>query len=214
MSVNSKMTAIADEVRELSGTSNKMGLDEITANLKGTNTEIDSQTNLIAQIQTALEDKASSGGGITLPTLTNPGVAENLEEGYELIDADGNVVVGTDVCESGGGSDEDYGYTYLEHNLPEEIGMMVANGVECYSGAVTKVPFDMYGCISFYFLAFGNDGLYSAEDIHYEYQTEGDDGMYTETMGCNWSNPMGTPYISGFIYDGQVDKITLVITFS
>ena len=33
--------------------------------------------------------------GVTLPTLTDPGAADNLEEGKQLIDADGNVVEGS-----------------------------------------------------------------------------------------------------------------------
>lgn len=34
-------------------------------------------------------------GGVTLPTLTSPGTAANLESGKQLIDASGNVVTGT-----------------------------------------------------------------------------------------------------------------------
>lgn len=63
--------------------------------------ELTTQDDLISQIQTALEGKAS---GVTLPTLTNPGTAENLEEGYELIDGTGNIIVGTHICESGAAS--------------------------------------------------------------------------------------------------------------
>ena len=66
--------------------------------------ELSTQDDLIAQIQTALQNKATPSGGVILPTLTNPATAENLENGYELIDGNGNVVVGTHVCSSGSGS--------------------------------------------------------------------------------------------------------------
>lgn len=48
----------------------------------------------------------SSGGGITLPELTNPAGADQILEGYEAVDGSGNKLTGTHVCESGGG---DYG---------------------------------------------------------------------------------------------------------
>ena len=92
--LNTKMTAIADEIRELSNTSNKMNLDTMTNNLSEANSEINTQTDLIEQIVTALNGKAA-GGDITLPTLNNPGTASDLLEGKELIDGNGNVVTGT-----------------------------------------------------------------------------------------------------------------------
>lgn len=64
MSVNSKMTAIADEIRELSGTEDAMGLDAMVEHIGSANTEVSSQADLLAQIQSALQGKAggSSGG--------------------------------------------------------------------------------------------------------------------------------------------------------
>lgn len=45
----------------------------------------------------------SSGGGITLPELTNPAGADQILEGFEAVDGSGNKLTGTHVCESGGG---------------------------------------------------------------------------------------------------------------
>lgn len=58
-----------------------------------TDTTVQTQSDLIDQIKTALEGKAA-GGGVQLPTLSNPGTANDLALGKEMIDADGNVVTG------------------------------------------------------------------------------------------------------------------------
>lgn len=94
MSVNSKMTAIADKIRELLGYSGRMNLDAMASNLDDAVNECDTQADLIAQIKTALDGKAG-GGGTVLPTLTNPGTAIDLAEGKQLIDENGQIVVGT-----------------------------------------------------------------------------------------------------------------------
>lgn len=63
--VNDKMTAIADEIRTLSGVSETLGLDEMTVNLNEANTEINNQTDLISLIQNIIDNlpEADSGGG-------------------------------------------------------------------------------------------------------------------------------------------------------
>lgn len=74
--VKSKMTALADEIRELSGTSEAIGLDAMTNYVDEANTDVATEAGLIAQISAALEGKSngSGNGGIqwiscsTIPT--------------------------------------------------------------------------------------------------------------------------------------------------
>lgn len=54
------LTAIADEIRVLSGTTNAMGLDAMGNYMNEANTNISTETNLIAQISSALESKGVS----------------------------------------------------------------------------------------------------------------------------------------------------------
>ena len=64
MSINSKMTALADEIRELSGTTTPKSIDAMTSDVDAANTEIAEQTELLEQIVNALEGKvAGSGSG-------------------------------------------------------------------------------------------------------------------------------------------------------
>lgn len=65
MSVNSKMTAIADEIRELSGTTGTIGLDAMATKLDDVNDEVASQAELIEQIVSALDGKAGGGEDVT-----------------------------------------------------------------------------------------------------------------------------------------------------
>ena len=70
MSVNSKMTAIADKIRVLSGTSGAMGLDAMATHVNTANSNVSTEAGLIAQIQSALEGKAAGGGSVETCTVT------------------------------------------------------------------------------------------------------------------------------------------------
>lgn len=70
ITVNSKMTALADEIRVLSGTEEAMGLDAMKNHIGEANDNVDTEADLIAQISAALEGKAGSGGsGVETCTL-------------------------------------------------------------------------------------------------------------------------------------------------
>lgn len=58
--VNSKLTAINDTLRDISGGTDKMGLDDMSANLGTLNSEIEDQIELIEQIGLALRNKSST----------------------------------------------------------------------------------------------------------------------------------------------------------
>ena len=61
MSVHAKMTAIADEVRTLSGATDKLSLDEMASHTREANTEVSEQAELIQQLKSILQGKTEGG---------------------------------------------------------------------------------------------------------------------------------------------------------
>lgn len=64
------LIALADEVRELSGTNTLKSIDAMTSDVDAANTEIAEQTELLEQIVTALEGKVAGGGELELQDKT------------------------------------------------------------------------------------------------------------------------------------------------
>lgn len=97
--VNSKMTALADEIRELSGTTTAKGIDTMTSDVNNANAEITTQTELLEQIALALEGKASGGGTseinlqdktVTPTTATQTVTADNGYDGLGTVTVNGD----------------------------------------------------------------------------------------------------------------------------
>ena len=77
---------------------NTIDLQSVLTAVNDVKSEVDTQTDLIAQIATALEGKTS----VSYPTLNNPATAGDIVEGREAIDADGNKIIGTVARAEGG----------------------------------------------------------------------------------------------------------------
>lgn len=92
---DTSLTALADEIRELSGTTTPKSLDAMTSDVDAANTEIAEQAELLNQIATALEGKAGNPGGVVLPKLNNPASASDILSGKEAINGSGNKITGT-----------------------------------------------------------------------------------------------------------------------
>lgn len=142
MSVNSKMTAIADEVRELSGTTGTMGLDAMATHVGEANTKVGTEADLIAQIASALEGKAGSSSAepvlqskTVTPTTENQTVTPDAGyDGLESVHVNGdanlvpaNIVSGktifgvTGTAETGGsGSDNEVVNINVQNASPDE----------------------------------------------------------------------------------------------
>lgn len=92
MGVNTKMTALADEIRELSGSTDKMSIDVMTSTLNtentNFNTNLTSQDDLISQLSSILDGKA-----VATPTLQDKAITPTTsaqtvtaDSGYDGLD--------------------------------------------------------------------------------------------------------------------------------
>lgn len=86
MSISSKMTAIADEIRTLQGGTDKLGLDAMAAQVGAANSTVTAQASIIAQITTALEGKAAgSTPELQEKSVTPSAAAQDVvpDDGYD-----------------------------------------------------------------------------------------------------------------------------------
>lgn len=134
MSVNSKMTAIADEIRELSGITDPMGLDAMATNVNEANAEVVSQAEQIAEIMELLEGKSvegSSNEDVTDETNTYTDLLTDLEAAVDALpdagSGDGTSVETCSirlVCTT----ESIYGYFYLAYRDEQFVPVYFANG--------------------------------------------------------------------------------------
>lgn len=88
---------------------------------------LDSNTDLLNQLKSILASKAAASG-VELPTLTNPGDASKLLQGYELIGPAGEVITGEIVSKSAGNlTVSGKTVTVPEGYYPEQVSKSVAS---------------------------------------------------------------------------------------
>lgn len=136
MSINEKMTALADEIRELSGTATPKSIDTMISDVDAANVEITGQSDLIAQIKGVVDSLPEAGGGANV-TLQEKTITENGEytpdEGY-----DGLSKVTVNV-ESGGG----------ENKIPQVVSGTITEITEQdLAGATALKDYAFYKCAS------------------------------------------------------------------
>ncbi|MBO5854370.1 MAG: leucine-rich repeat domain-containing protein [Bacteroidales bacterium] len=96
--LESDLTGMADEVRTLADTDSKMSLEVMKGNIAEANEKVDSQSEIISQIKSALQGKVVSGGGKeeqvkTVEITENGSYFIEPDEGYTLSGVDVNVSV-------------------------------------------------------------------------------------------------------------------------
>ena len=144
MSILNNTTALQNEQTELQNLlASVNALPEAGSGGENLDAEISAQETLISEQDakiTELAEILSSKASVSYPTLSNPATAENLQEGYQLIDESGNVVTGTHVCS--GGSAETCTVTIA--GMPEVDIMYYSNGSEFVEHSNGVYPGDSF----------------------------------------------------------------------
>lgn len=203
---DTSLTAIADEIRELSGTTGAMGLDTMATHIGEANTEIDSQVELLAQIVSALDGKAA-GSDLTpiADALTEKGVEVPSGAGVGALAS----LIAAIEAGGGGGSFDPSPFSQIltgtfttasntkDFTIPNEavgtVGFLIV--------------FLMEQGIHFVQLAYVNLGNHNGENALYKYvmydsgQLATDKALPTiSTDGRTFSNSKRSMYLAGLHY--------------
>lgn len=120
MSAHSVLTALADEVRELSGETQALGFSKMTEYIADANDEVDSQAATIAEISALLDGKGVLGGGTEIETCTVI-ITGDLTIGF----------VGATIYQNGNVTD--YRENYSVRIIGEATSELTINNVVCNS---------------------------------------------------------------------------------
>ena len=223
MSVNTKMTAIADEIRELSGTTDPMGLDVMATNVQEANTEISDQSGIIEQIGYALLGKTRSGNIVPVRGV-DYWTEEDLEDiVQQVITTLGTPVFGTvdndnNIILSGNLVDSNYTIKYESAD-----GEMITIGELIVSQhVINQIIFAINSDGTEFVGANGEDGYktgYRLNSSGVETEVEGfnvtgfikvhpNDVVYIKNMGFKMGDFSGSAYCYLSVYDSSFNLIT------
>ena len=148
--VNEKMTALANEIRELSGTTTSKSIDAMTTDVNAANENINEQSNLISQISTLVATKVTPPSTDTNDATATAGDILSGKTAY----AKGQKLVGTHTC-----SEDLESELVTQENLISQLNTILDNKASGGSGGVTTAPVFLTGPVGTTMYYIGESGV-------------------------------------------------------